>query len=198
MRLKFVFALLFLTFSVVHAQSDQQTSNQTENKITVIGNAQIFSADASFNEQISKQKIKLLGSVVKIQEDKQLLVVTSVEKKKNFSEKAKIAQKQTQEKVTKEVLAKINKAKEQTQKLEFFTNSSSGQSFSNLVNVSKTGFILPDAQKHSQNSIDSHITESSVDFVYYDFKQNNSFYSSVSKTSGYSERFSVRPPPVLL
>lgn len=168
-------------------------------KITIVGGAKIYSADQHFNKQIASKRIKVSTRKIFDSDQPELFVVNTPQKKRNFSEEVKLALKKQQQKEKRQIEVKIKKASEKSAyALKHILNGKSSQDFSAGKNNATTGFVLPESQHHTQNALSYTSEYFSLKTAWFNEKQNNFYESSNSKTSGYSERFSVRPPPVLI
>ena len=210
-RKSFVFryVLLFL-FSLLTANnfSAQRVSgepNQSLVSVSVIGDAQIYSADLNFNQQIADKKINIKGSVrkAKLTSGSVQLIVTNAKFKK--AENRTLAYRAHELKRKKEaiILKKVNQqlAKYEHQKKNHEVDVLNLPGSSNLFFSSKQlsdKAAVPGISTYKFAKVLATtsivVANRALDTLY---TQKFTSYDSRSKDHCYSTVFSVRPPPVL-
>lgn len=194
---RFVVVLFLLLFSYVSAQDSLQSKIPVETQIIVIGKAQIYSTDQSFNKQIiTSEKIRVVATV-NYNADNHTILVTSIGKTKNLSAETKLSQKKIITPVDQSVLAKLKKSEKKAAEKGIIFKNHTSDKFFNSGNVSHISFIVPDSQNHFQNG---YLAQSVKVYpvLILTFDSNNFYFNTRSKTFGYSKTHSLRPPPVLV
>lgn len=185
--------------------SGQETSS-TEipdaGTISVIGGAQIYSTDATFNKQILKKEIKISGSLVSYNRYDQRLSVSNQKKKistaKNFASQVTELAKKKKEKLserTKYELAQYENRKKEfdNKKINPFSPDHFFSSESSLRN-----YAVPQIQNHENSKANFaqyfYAVKSALDHLH---SHRYVLYNSRSIDFCFSKVFSVRPPPIL-
>ena len=191
------FSLLFFFFSLGSLSVSAQEISHNESapaEIVVVGDAVIYSKDASFNEQISKSKsIQQYSEIVKIN-DNELKIVA-----KNSDKPAKKLQPKIKEEVDLLAAKKIKESKKVNlpkKKIDFHISGGYTDSqFLSGVGSVRGSFVPPsnDYQYSKYFLISSVSSENiSLEFLHY----TNCFYKNDnSKLQVNVSSFSVRPPP---
>lgn len=159
----------------------------------MIGKAQIYSSDQSFNKIITSAAVKVVA-VVKHHPDSNTLSLTSDRKSKNQSEEAKLSRDQISSHVDPQVLAQLKKIAEKATANRISVKNHASDEFFYAGKSSRTNFIIPDSQNHAQNIQSQSSIEQSLISVISGIT-NNFYFNTRSKTFGYSITYSSRPPP---
>ncbi|KQT16515.1 hypothetical protein ASG31_13470 [Chryseobacterium sp. Leaf404] len=188
--------LFFLFFSLFSAQDSLSLKTSPEAQITVVGEAQIYSSDQSFNKFVTGQKVKIAANVNVIKSGKTLLII-SASKSEKFSEQIKVAHIRGIKAVDRRVSAQLKiLEKKIAQQWTFFRNPESGKSFY-ADTTSCITFIAP--ASHNYSKIVQNFTvwkQSSIQIL---LSENNNFYCNTRcKKFGYAKTYSLRPPPVIM
>lgn len=187
--------VFFLLFSFFPAQDSLLAKISSETQITVIGKAQIYSSDQSFNRTVASRKVHVAAVVEHNPEDNSI-VITSVGKPRSLSEEAKIATAKSQLHLDKSVSDTLEKIEEKAALNRIFINSYSSDEFFRSGSASYINFIVPDFHNFAHNSF---LTQSAevADVLNLFFEHNKFYFNTRSKTFGYSKTYSLRPPPLL-
>lgn len=188
--------LFFLLFSFFSAQDSLTAKISAGTQIAVIGKAQIYSADESFNTVVNDKKTKLVA-FISYSADEHTVLITSEEKTKTLSEEVKIARGKQLIQIDKTLLAQLEKNEKKAAESGISLKNPASRNFFYSGNSEQVNFIVPNSQNHSLNS---HLVEN-VEFrlvLILIFNNNNFYFNTRSKTFGYSKTYSSRPPPCII
>lgn len=201
--------LLFSLFSSsLYAQEDNGTQKEAEPPLVTIQGATIYSADASFNQQLLSDKVVVKEGEAKIVMagrggKKVLIVKASVEKEvspKDMLAQLKKAKAEKEQKIldaVKKEIAHFENEKKEFQFEDYDFLPVSEQFLA--VGHSVADYVLPSTHSHdfsnAEQTPSQDLKKKSLDYLH---SKKYISYNSRSLDFCFSEVFSVRPPPVLI
>lgn len=194
--LRGLYTVLFsFFFSLFSAQDSLLVKTSSEAQITVLGKAQIYSSDESFNQIVTGETVKVIASV-RHNLDGNTLSLTAAKNAKSLSQESKLSREKISSLVDTQVLDQLKEIAEKATVNGISVKNHASDEFFYAGKTSRISFLVPDSQNHAQNILSLSLIELSLTPVI--SENSNSFYFNTrSKTFGYSKTYSLRPPPVL-
>lgn len=185
-----LFSVLF--FTLLSAQDSVKVSSAPKVQIAVVGTAQIYSADRSFNDFVSGGTVKLIAK--KYVPSAKTLILKALPKKEKYSSRANLAAYKNV-RVDEKILATLRKISQKSldQKGKF-QNENSSEFFSSDA-ASRSIFIVPDSQNLAQKTFIFQDQIYNQAYFLLSEDRNHFCFNNRSITFGYSETYPLRPPP---